>query len=71
MNFDTPTSGKSLLPIALELNPHQALALAQLCKRIGWAEVRQNAVDDDEAHLMLRTLAAVQMALGKAGFAPR
>ena len=60
-----------LVPIPLAINEFQALALAQFCKRVGWAEVRQNAIDDDEAHLMMRTLVALQMSLEKTGFSPR
>jgi hypothetical protein len=60
-----------LIPIPLEINEFQALALAQFCKRVSWAEVRQNAVDDDEANLMMRTIVALQLALEKAGFSPR
>ena len=32
----------------MELEPAQALALAQFVKRVGWSEIRENAVDDDE-----------------------
>jgi hypothetical protein len=60
-----------LIPIPLEINEFQTLGLAQFCKRVGWAEVRQNAVDDNEANLMIRTIVVLQMALEKAGFSPR
>ena len=33
--------------VLTELSDAQALALAQLVKRVGWQEVRINAVDDD------------------------
>ena len=39
--------------ITLPLEPLQALALAQFVKRVGWSEIRQNAVDDDEAYAIL------------------
>lgn len=57
--------------IQFELPESQALALAQLVKRIGWAEMRQNAVSDDEAYEMKYALAELQKALAAAGFAPR
>ena len=40
----------------MELEPAQALALAQFVKRVGWSEIRQNAVDDDEAYAMREAL---------------
>ena len=49
----------------------QAEALAQLVKRIGWVEIRQNAVDDLEAYEMRDAVYRLQKALGEAGYAPR
>ena len=57
--------------VAFELNDELALALAQLVKRIGWTELRQNAVDDDEAYQMRQAVSAVARALAEAGFEPR
>ena len=71
MNLDVCTTGDDYIAIPLALSPYRALALAQFCKRISWAEVRQNAVDDAEASVMMQTLVAVQMALDKVGVAPR
>ena len=71
MNLDVCTTGNDYIAIPLALSPHRALALAQFCKRISWAEVRQNAVDDAEAGVMMQTLVAVQMALAKVGVEPR
>ena len=42
-----------LAEVWMELEPAQALALAQFAKRVRWTEVRQNATGDDEADLML------------------
>lgn len=51
--------------------PALALALAQFVKRVGWQEIRQNAVDDDEAYEMRDALALLADALRSAGYAPR
>ena len=40
-------------------------------KRLGWSEMRQNAVSDDEAYEMKYALGELQKALAVAGFAPR
>ncbi len=61
----------SEIAIQFELPDAQALALAQLVKRLGWSEMRQNAVSDDEAYLMKDALRELQKALAAAGFAPR
>lgn len=55
----------------VELPAHEALALAQLVKRIGWTELRQNAVDDDEAHDMAGAMIHLRKALAESGFNPR
>ena len=57
--------------IHLEINPDQALALAQFIKRIGWSEIRANAVNDDEAYSMKSAIGELQKALDEAGFSPR
>ena len=57
--------------VLTELSDAQALALAQLAKRIGWQEVRSNAVNDDEAYLMKVALASLQWSLADCGYAPR
>lgn len=56
--------------VLTELSDAQALALAQLVKRVGWQEVRVNAVDDDEAYLMREALSALQKGLFESGYAP-
>ena len=55
----------------MELEPAQALALAQFVKRVGWSEIRQNAIDDDEAYAMREALVLLAKALGESGYAPR
>lgn len=57
--------------VTLDLPPLQAQALAQLVKRIGWAELRQNAQDDEEAYDMRNAVQELQNALALAGYAPR
>lgn len=59
------------ITVLVELEPAQALALAQFVKRVGWAEIRQNAVDDDEAYVMRDALGFLAHALREVGYAPR
>lgn len=63
-------SEKTFCP-APELSRAQAMALAQLCKRIGWNEMRVNAVDDAEAYEMRAALHELRESLAAVGFAPR
>ena len=48
-----------------------AMALAQFVKRLGWQELRQNAVSEGEAYLMRDGVDAVQRGLSDSGFSPR
>jgi hypothetical protein len=57
--------------VADGLTEPQAYALAELCKRIGWADVRSNAVDDHEARLMLIAIERVRGGLEQAGVTVR
>lgn len=57
--------------VSIWMEPAQALALAQFVKRVRWTEVRQNAVSDDEADLMMDAMNEVAKALTEAGYAPR
>lgn len=57
--------------VKLELTDGQALALAQFVKRVGWAEFRNNAVDDDEAYAIRDAVDQVMKALREAGYSPR
>lgn len=57
--------------IHLELNDAQAWALAELMKRIGWTELRQNAVNDAEAYEMQEAVEALARSLADAGVSPR
>jgi hypothetical protein len=49
----------------------EAWALAELCKRIGYSECRQNAVDDEEARNMIVATSKMQQALARAGYTVR
>ena len=60
-----------MIPVAFELEETQALALAQFVKRVGWSDIRQNAVSDDEAYTMRDALGELAKALRESGFAPR
>lgn len=62
---------EDIITITTELSDRHAWALAQLLKRIGWNEVRINAVDDDDAYLMREALSALQKSLAESGYAPR
>ncbi len=57
--------------VTLELDSGNAWALALFVKRVGWSEIRQNAVDDTEAYDMRDAIEALQRALAQAGISPR
>ena len=65
------TAMKTKATITVELNEDQAQALAQFIKRYTWTDVRQNAVNDEEAYLMREAFDALQYAMADAGYAPR
>lgn len=58
------------IAVQLELSDSQALALAQLVKRIGWAEMRQNATSDAEAYEMRGCPFLTAKNAGKRRFCP-
>lgn len=57
--------------VTVELTEAQAMALAQFVKRVGWREMRDNAVDDDETYLIREAIYCMQSALRDCGFSPR
>jgi hypothetical protein len=59
------------ITVTVELTDEQAQALAQYLKRYIWTDVRQSAVDDEEAYLMRDAFNAMQYALTDAGYSPR
>ena len=60
-----------MLNITVELSNDQALALAQLIKRIPLSDLRSNAQDEEEAYVMQGALQQVRKALSEQGFNPR
>lgn len=56
--------------IEINLSKHQAEALAQFVKRVGWSEFRANAVDDAEAYDIRAAVDALQRTLTDAGLSP-
>ena len=64
-------SDQQQISVELLLDDAQALALAQLVKRIGWSDMRSLAVSDDEAYLMRDAVSEVAKALAAEGYAPR
>lgn len=57
--------------VVVDLSPDLARALAQFVKRVGWSEIRWNAVDGEEAEQVRAALEYLRDALAVAGFAPR
>lgn len=62
---------KKIVTLTVIINDEQAEALSQFFKRVGFSQVRQNAVDDAEAYGMLDAFNAVQKALIEVGYDPR
>jgi hypothetical protein len=62
---------QKMVTFSVTLNDEQAEALAQFLKRVGFSEMRQNAVDDVEPYNMRDALDRVRSALQKVGYAPR
>jgi dissimilatory sulfite reductase (desulfoviridin) alpha/beta subunit len=60
-----------LILLAVELTDAQAWHLAQFLKRVGFAEFRNNAQDDDEAYGMRDATEHLRKMLAEAGYAPR
>lgn len=54
-----------------ELTEAEAMALAQFCKRVTFSEMRDCAVDNDEAYLIRDAIDKLQTGLRLAGYAPR
>lgn len=62
---------KKPVTFSVEMDDSTAWALAQFLKRVGFSEIRQNAVDDAEAYTMRDGLDRVRIALQRAGHDPR
>lgn len=60
------------LNLTLEnVTDEQVMALAQFVKRVGWQEIRVNAVSTDDAYTMRDVISKLKDALADAGYAPR
>ncbi|NHB63739.1 DUF7706 family protein [Photorhabdus sp. RW14-46] len=55
----------------IQLTHIEALALAQLVKRLCWSEIRACAVNDEEAYQIKDAIGKLQSALAYRGYAPR
>ena len=53
------------------LTRDEAWALAELCKRVGWTDLRQLAAGDDEADQMQAALIKIAKQLSLEGYSPR
>jgi hypothetical protein len=62
---------EELVTVAVELQPAQAWALAQLVKRIGWTDCRSLAEDEAQTRLMIAATERLRAALAAVGYAPR
>jgi len=60
-----------MVKITLEIDGATAMALAQFVKRVGWSEMRGNAVNDNEAYLIRSAIYTLQNSLEESGYAPR
>lgn len=60
-----------MVVFSVELSEEQAIALAQFAKRVGFAEMRSNAIDDFEAYEMRDAIDLLRIGLANAGFSPR
>lgn len=64
-------STEKIITLTLDLDESRAWALAQFCKRFIYGDVRERAIDEDEAYAMRDALCDVGAALRDAGIAPR
>lgn len=60
-----------VVDVAFRVSNSECLALAQFVKRVTWYEIRDCAVDDDEARTMAEAFEQLRVGLARAGFAPR
>jgi len=62
---------QKMVTFTVQVNDELAYALAQFLKRVGFSEIRQNAVDDVEAYTMRDGLDQVRRSLQEVGYDPR
>lgn len=64
-------TGPRTFSVITYLTNGEALALAQLAKRIGWTEFERLSVDRNEAETMRDAVRQLQRSLADCGFDPR
>jgi len=64
-------SNRDEITLMVPLSDQEAWDLAQFLKRVGYAEFRSNAVDDDEAYRMQSAAEKVRGNLAAMGYRPR
>lgn len=57
--------------VIVDCSCREAWALAELAKRITWAQLRELAVDDQEAQAMVDAVERLRRGLYDSGFRPR
>lgn len=62
---------QKMVSFTVTINEELAESLSQFLKRVGFSEMRQNAVDDAEAYTMRDALDQVRKSLQEAGYDPR
>lgn len=62
---------QKLVTFTVTINEELAEALSQFLKRVGFSEMRQNAVDDVEAYILRDAIDQVRKALQEVGYDPR
>lgn len=62
---------RSPVTITVELTDHEAWTYAQFLKRVGLSDYMSNAVDQDEAYVMVDAGEKIRAALAEKGYAPR
>jgi hypothetical protein len=61
----------NLVDVHMLLTRDQAWAVADLCKRIGWTEIRQLSANDEETDRAQTGLMVLASELARVGFKPR
>lgn len=64
-------NGPRTMGAIVYLTPLEAMALAQLAKRITWDELLRCSVDRDEAEIMRSAVEQLRRGLADSGFEPR
>ena len=60
-----------MINLDLDLDEKQIIALSQYVKRVGFSDVRQNSIDDDEAYLVMDAIYQIAKSLKENGYDPR